>query len=238
MRLLQFNETRAEFAQRIAADENDREALLGKTVALLNVQPRTSRNINLANDLVTRLIDADGEDAYGQAARYLHARILMMHLDPPDPDQGMAVLSDLANTFPNSFWGQLALLKLAPLKLYRAADTESRAAILDELEVKGRALENLRIRRPFFVVLANVCLDFDEYPERALQYLLAADVDNLQRWQRRADAYIQIAELARASGDYPLALQYYTKFYEEFPRDNRHFMVGELIQDLSTEDAS
>lgn len=43
---------------------------------------------------------------------------------------------------------------------------------------------------------------------------------------------MQIGALSRALGRPDLARDYFNRFYTEFPRDYRHYMLGELLREL------
>jgi tetratricopeptide (TPR) repeat protein len=232
IRLLQFSDGHTYFENAFAQNQSDREALFGQAIALLNVQPRTEGNIQQAQALLESLIEKNAGDTYGLAARFFLARVELMHAEPADRPRAITRLLALADEAPQSVWGELALLKAAPFLLYGNMSEEKRREALHDLEKRGARLTREEIRRPLFLTLAQACFHYDLEPERALSYLMAADVDRVQRWQRRADAYVQIGNLARETGDLALARTYFQKFYDEFPRDSRHYMVGKILQEL------
>lgn len=235
MRMLQFVPVRETFARRVEQDPADREARWGQAVALLNVQPRTTGNILQAQRLLEQLIIENDTDFWGLGSRFMLARMDQAHFEPPNPAAGVERLLQLAADAPGTIWGELAVLKAAPAILYAPQSTEERQQRLDEIEAQAKELTIPMIRRPLYITLADAALDFEMSAERALHYLLAADVDELVRWQRRANAYLQIAGLARELGDRALARDYYERFYREFRRDHRNYMVGRILDELAAE---
>ena len=233
IRMLQFNPSHGVFTELVDRDPDDREALFGQAIALLNVQPRTEGNVDEARRILHTLKAEDGTDFFGAGARFFLARIEQAHLDPPDTSSAVRRLRDLADDLPDAIWGQLAMLKAAPALLYEPGiDADERARRFEELQTRAQDIILDWVRRPFHVIMAQASLDFDRTPEEALDHLLAADPENLIRWQMRADAYVQIGEIARELGRTELARAYYRKFHDEFPRDYRHYMVGRLLEEL------
>ena len=235
IRTLQFVPARNAFETHTADDPSDREARLGEAIALLNVQPRTAANIQRVQRILEGLVVEDGSDFWGLGARFMLARMEQVHFEPPTPTAGVDQFLQLVADAPGTLWGELALLKAAPAMLYASISMEERQQRMDEIEEMAQNLTMDLIRRSLFITLADVALDFEMPADRALHYLLTADVEGMVRWQRRANAYLQIAGLARELGDLPLAREYYGRFYEEFKRDHRTYMVGRILEELAAE---
>lgn len=214
------------------AGSGDRQARLGVAMTLLNTQPLTTGNIDRAASLLQALRKQDADDATGIEATFALARVEQLHRFTPNPAEALRLYSELAARHPEHPLGQMAIVKSAMLRLFAPATREQRLAILDAV---GRACPQMTdpdAHRDLHLTLAGAAMLLKLSDEKALEHLLEADRVGLARRKTAGDVYVRLGELARRLGRHDLARQYYTRFADEFPRDQRTHLVRELAAAL------
>ncbi len=216
-------------------DERERE--LGEAVTLLNVQPRTSGNIERARTLFKKLgADASSNDDTSIFARFFLARIDENYDDPPQPEAARKLYRELVEHHAGNPLAEAGAASLVLLDLYENIPTDERARRFDELEKLAPLLKTPSGRRDYQLNMGNAYVDFPEIAgaqAKALEHLQAADKEGISRWQSEALAWIAIGELARAENRNDLAAEYYGKFLAKYKRDNRHFTIQKALESLT-----
>lgn len=195
-----------------------REAQLGLAVTLVNVQPKTSANIERAAAILEVL---RGNDELGITATYYLARLEQVHRFTPDPGKALERYDQLYREHPGHPLAQMGVVKAALLRLYITR------LPFEEVEATGVKLSDPDAVRDFHLVLADAAGRLGLSDEQALKHLLAAEQAGLAKRKTAGDVWIRIGELARLSGKRDLAARYYGKFLEDFPNDQRAFLVRE-----------
>jgi tetratricopeptide (TPR) repeat protein len=201
----------------------NREAQFGLAVTLVNVQPKTSANIERA---ATVLEGLRGNDELGITATYYLARLEQAHRFTPDPEKALALYDQLYREQPVHPLAQMGVVKAALLRLYVTR------LPFEEVETTGANLSDPDAVRDFHLVLADAAGRLGLSDEQALNHLLAAEQAGLSKRKTVGDAWVRIGELARLTGKRDLATQYYGKFLKDFPNDQRAFLVRERLASL------
>ncbi len=210
---------------------DSRPARFARAMTLLNVPPKTQDNIAWAADLLADL--AQQPDDIGISAKYFLARIEQAHRYQPNVDRALALYEELIDRHLDHYFGQMALVKWAIVKLYDPRlDQAEREALFDRVEAMGAKLTRDDPRRSFAQVLADAMCRFEQPDARALKHLLVVDELGAMTRTSEADLYVRIGELARLSGQTELARRYYRRMLEQFPRDIRVFMVRQRLAGL------
>jgi tetratricopeptide (TPR) repeat protein len=212
-------------AARLLVDDAHRQFVargdrLGEAIALLNVQPKTSGNIERAAELLDRL---RGADEIGIAATYYLARLEQIHRFRPNPQRALALYAELFRQHPHHPLAQSGVVKAALMRLY-GGDAD-----FAEIEASGRQLTIPEAVRDFHLALADAAGRLNLPAEKQLEHLLVVERVGVAKRKTAADLYVRIAELARESGRAELARQFYGKFLAEFPNDQRVRLVKERL---------
>ena len=199
---------------------------------LLNVQPKTQANIQESIEIFDKLIAQNPDDDTGVSARYFLARVYHIHAFTPDLPKAEKLYRDLFDTHPETFYGQLALVKYSLLCMYSCADFENLPQRLAELEPLGAKLTNPPMIRDFNQVLGDAYQRFKISDEKAMEHLLVAESVGYQSYRARADITMVIAQLAERLGKRSLAIEQYEIFARTFARDDRAFTAEQRLDAL------
>jgi hypothetical protein len=205
-----------------------REALFGRGVALLDLQPVSAGQIAQARRIFAGLADGGGDDI-AAGARFLLGRIAQDHQDVPDAAEAGRQYRRLLSEHPDSVWAQTALTRLAMLEIYASGTglpPAERIARAEKLLSRARvpsAASDLHI------ALATGIFFYRLPAGGALPHLLAAARLGRLDWTTRTDTLVQVAELSRLAGDTRQAALYYRLFLKENPIDLRCYIVRERL---------
>jgi hypothetical protein len=203
---------------------------LGEALTLLNLQPKTSGNIDRAATLLEHLRAEDDADEAGISAAYHLARIAQWHCEPRRPADALAQYDVLAERFPGHRLGQLAVIKALVIRLYEpVAPEEARR----RLAAAGRLEPRLRdpaLRSEYHQVLAMAGARFGMDPVWRLPHLLAAEQLGVMRFNESKDFVLATAETARSCAEREIALKYYERFLAVAPRDERTAYVRQRYE--------
>ncbi len=202
-----------------------REARFDQAVSLLERQPATAEQVGGARRLLAALAEG-GDDDPGLGSRYFLGRIAQYYQDRPDLPEAARQFRLLVNSRPDSLWAQTALTRLAVLQIY-GLDPGIIPAV--RIAAAGRLLAratNPMAASEIHLVIEDAIFHFRLPPAQALPHLLAAGNIGLLDGPTRADVLVQIAEVSSLLGRTADARTYYGKLLAEFPRDERHYMVG------------
>lgn len=215
-----FKEARQAFLdQEQTSGAAERHRRLGLAVAELNVQPRTQAGILRVRRSLESLTAENPADHAGILARYLTARILEMHQQPPDPAAAARLYRELVENHPGHEIAEAAAAPLAQIELYLPLDPPSLRRKFRSLEALAPRLLTPAGKRDLHLALAYAALDILNDSPAALRHFLAADAAGITRPESEADAWLRTAELARALGRGDTAITYYEKFITKYPRN-------------------
>lgn len=226
------NEAHREFTRLLKRGADTREIRLGLALTLLSVQPVVPENLVRARAELAELAKSD--DECGLAARFFQARIAQSFQEEPDFGAAAEGYRRLVREHGETYWGQLALGKLAVLTLYALPNQNGAARIAAAEALLPAAKE--AAARDLHLMIADAVLYYGLPPEGALAHLLAA-AELSERVSlpdaMRADLYIQIGELSARGRNLPQARAYLAKMEELFPRDWRNWALRQIIDAIA-----
>ncbi len=212
-----------EIFREIAETHSDsaREASFSRAAVLLSVQPRTSRNVERAYSIFEDVASKEPNDALGLEARYFLARIHHVHAFNQDFVEAERRYRELIDQAWESYPGQLSVLKLTILRLFRVDRPEQRIHSINEFEPLGRHLSHPGLRFSFHMVLADTLQIHDLDDVRAFHHLRAAYALSSPTFRIREQLIARLSQLAIALGEKELAQIYLTEFLQSYPRSSR-----------------
>ncbi len=228
-----IEEAHAEFSRLASGGGDQRESRFGIAITLLNVQPKTRRNVERAYHILEQLRDEDSADHYGLSAQYFLARIDQIHRSPPDPDSAARHYLSLIERQSKHPLAQLAVIKLGILQLYNPS-AEDVSAVFSQTENRLDLLTDSIVIRDFHILLSEAYERHNLSKSKGLEHLMAAqEIDPAIRLLDNS-FIIRVADLARELGDYELSIRYYREFLNLFQRDVRRFQVARTLERLSS----
>ncbi len=230
---LQINDSHDIFKSIRPSDARTRRMVdLGLATTLLNVQPKTSGNIAEAEKLLQEIIQSNPSDETAVTGKYLLGRIAQIHMSPPDEALAIRRYSELIESHPNHPLAQSALVKRAMLNIFSMASPDSLQARYESALQDSTRVTEASARRDYMLLLAQAASSLKLSPEILLDHLLKAEAAGNFRDRSLADLYVRIGGVARDAGQNELAITYYDKFLNRFTRDNRRYLVKEMIEAL------
>lgn len=230
-----FNDAHGTFAAEAekSAATDRRTQRFGEAVALLNVQPRTSSNIDEADAILNEVRTAAPGDDLGIEARYLQGRIAQVHLAQPNLAKAETIFSELHQAHPTHPVGQRAQVKLAVIRLYAPLDASERRRRFDDITAGVSSLTDPGAKVQMHLLLGEVARRFNYGAEQELSHVLAADQTGVIKRSLQVQVLVRIGDLARLTGKNDLARTYYTRFLEEFPRTDRRSTIEGYLSALN-----
>ena len=223
---------------RVFVRTEGREARLGEAVTLLNLQPKTARNIDRAALLLDDVADADPGDELGISARYLRARIEEVHRPEAQPAEAARRYLELIRTGGTHPLAQQAAVRLSLLKLYPLAEAATPSERVAAAEALGVGLTDPTAIRDHALLVGQACLYYQRplgQAQRHLERALAAGVLNPSI---RADLLVTLGEVARELGDASRAERAYRAYLKENPRGDRTSAVKRRLAELPASPAA
>jgi len=205
--------------------DGSRDGRFDRAVSLLERQPATGEQVADARRLFAGLASGGDDDA-GLGARYFLGRIAQFYQDRADPAEAARQYRLLIAAKPGSLWAQTALTRLAILQIYELDPGVSPEARIGAAERLLAEAANPAAASELHLILEDALFYFRLSPALALPHLLAAERLGRLDGPTRADVLVQIAEVSSLLGRTADARTYYGKLLAEFPRDERHYMVG------------
>lgn len=174
---------------------------------------------------------ATGDDEVAAAASYLTGRIEQLHRAAPDCARAASLFEATAQRFPRSYWGQLALVKLAVLQLYvlPAQPAEDRVAAVRAALPRVTQPE---LRRDLHLLVGRAAVDFGQPLADALADLIAAEAAGGLSQAVRAELQLQIGVLSHRAGRPGPAADYLRRFIAGSPVDPRVFMARQELAQI------
>lgn len=205
-----------------------REDRLGLALSYLSYQPVTVERLASAREILTELAQ-DGDEP-GLAARYFLARMVQNYQEKPDYAEAARRYRALVEAFGNSYWGQLAIGKLAILELYvlPSVGPQKRIAEAEKLLALCQPVAS----RELHMVIGDAMLYYALPKEAALAHLVAAEkivADSALPDSVRAELMVQIINLSARTDHLPQAQAYAARFKENYPRDWRNYAIGQIL---------
>lgn len=192
-------------------------------------QPATDANMLAAEKVLVEL--AAGDDDVAAQAAYLRGRIYQLHLTTPDYPKAAELYRQLAERRPQSHWAQLAMVKLAVLKLYLLP--ESTAAGADRLAVAEAWLAKIqepKLQRDLHLQIGQAGIALQQPLERFLPHLVAADRIGGISGNAGEDLLVQIGVLSERQGLWTQAIEYFERYLREYPTNVRAFTVRKKLE--------
>jgi hypothetical protein len=154
---------------------------------------------------------------------------LQTHRIQPDLEKARSAFDAVNRQFPQSIYGQMALVKWAMLT---AGDSAHPVRDFDLMAVRGEALRDPDAVRDFHLFLADAAAHWGLPPETGLKHLRMALDSGTLRGPQLGTTLVRIGELSRELGRKEDALEAYGEFVRHFPRDERTFTIRQRMEDL------
>jgi tetratricopeptide (TPR) repeat protein len=215
-----------------AEGEEKRVVLYGRAITLINVQPKTSTNIDKAKALFNEVIAGSETDDLSVASLFALARIAQIYQLRPDDEEAILLYTDLIKRHPNHTLAQKAYAKRAVLRAYslkKEPDLENRFQLI----VKEAPLViEPTARRDYMSLLANLAINLEKPPGLILDFLIQVEATGMLSERGLGDLYVRLGEFARAAGKKDIAIHYYNVFLNTSIRDMRRLIVRERLEEL------
>lgn len=232
-----YNAAAERFAALHKASPADTRIAVAYASSLLVKQPRTDANIEASRALLLKTREtAPAANENSILALYLLARIELDHLDPAQPDSARARLEQLRRDHPSHPLADHAAVDLAYLAAYPPAGPDTTA--IPAIETLLASIKAPDAARDLHQLLGSLQLRQLNKPAAALPHFIAARTIGFEQPLRNAESDITIANLARETGDVPLARRHYTAFITAAPRDVRTSTVRRILASLDSTPAS
>lgn len=218
---------------RVFARTEGREARLGEAVTLLNLQPRTARNIERAALLLDEIIGADAGDELGISSRYLRARLEEVHRSEVRPGEAARHYLELTQTGGSHPLAQQAAVRLSLLQLYPLDETDTPPERVAAAEALGAGLTDLAAIRDHALLVGQACLYYQLPLGQARRHLERALAAGILNPSIRADLLVTLGEIGRELGDTPSAERAYRAYLRENPQGDRTSAVKRRLAELS-----
>jgi hypothetical protein len=202
-------------------------ARLKAATAALQTPALTERDSQRTKQELAALIAAEPGSEAGLAARYLLGRLRQLEDGISEPPEFIALIS----IQPQHPLAQLAAVKLLLRRLY-AEGIAAPAERLRAAEVLGKSLTLPALRGDFHLAMGDAYIFYGDQRAPALRHLRAAEGLGIPSAATRANVLVQIGELARLTGDRETAVQSYTVFLADYPRDLRQQIVRDHLAAL------
>lgn len=163
----------------------------------------------------------------GISAAYLLGRLRQFNGEAEEPPEFLALI----RRHPQHPLAQLARVKLIMRRLY-AVDATPPAARLKAAEALGQELTLPVLQSDFHLVMGDAYVFFGDQRALALAHFVAAERLGISGSATRGTVLVQIGELARLTGDKPLAARSYRAFLDNYPRDIRRTIVGDRLAEV------
>lgn len=216
----------------VFARTEGREARLGEAVTLLNLQPKTARNIERAALLLDEVARADPADELGISARYLRARLEEVHRPEPRPTEAARWYLELIRSGGAHPLAQQATVRLTLLQLYPLDETNTPSERVAEAEALGAGLSDPAAIRDHAMLVGQACLYYQLPLAQARRHLERALAAGILSSTIRADLLVTLAEVARELGDKARAEQAYRAYLRENPQGDRASAVKRRLAEL------
>ncbi len=210
----------------LAADKKRLRAMIDR----LEDQPLTeAARLRIMHDLAELARVTSDADA-GIGAAYLLGRLRQLNDGVDEPPEFQALIAG----HPGHPLAQLARVKLILRRLY-ALEGPPPAERLAAAEEVGCEITLPVLRSDFHLAMGDAYLFFGDQRAAALAHFVMAEQLGISSSGTRGTVLVQIGELARLTGDGPLAARSYRAFLADFPRDIRQQIVRDRLMTVGEE---
>lgn len=226
-----FNDSHAAFSK--LPDQSDPEVQLGLAATLLNLQPRTPKNLESAARILERLVESTPKESETWLlARFLQARMAENYLTPPEPKKAMEIYREIVDRKPGVSLLEISASRLVLLKGFGTGSAPENLAALLELEPLSSQLSTREGLREFHLSMGFALLENDGDRTRILDHLIKADDIGFRRKENSIHNWLVIARLSEDANLPDQAARYYQKFLDRFPNDPKSFGINHRLQKL------
>jgi hypothetical protein len=205
---------------------------VARALVLLNAPPRTAAKLTEAEALL-RAGYSEGDERVAPVAGYYLARMRRGTMEE------VTLMAEVRSRWPTHPLAEMGVVKAGMSRVFAAEDAPAREKVLVELEGEVAGLTDRVARRELHALIGHATLVTGGDARRALRHLLAAVEAGVPESSMRFRGYIiRIAELARELGETALAREYYERFQELFPRDDRQQVVRERLAELAAKETA
>jgi tetratricopeptide (TPR) repeat protein len=208
------------------------ESAYGLALSLLNLQPKTNRNIERAQELLRGLAARGKTDDIVINARYFLARIDQVHLAQVDPEAAIEAYRRLLEDFPDQPLAEKAVPKLASILLIRDLPNDEWEVHFDEVSALLDQLTISSNRAATQLVLIEALLRIKTDHIRALPILVdLLDSNPELRADLRRDFVVQAIDSARALGEDRIAADFAARFLKDYAYDPRAGTIQTYLEE-------
>lgn len=221
----------------LKAEAQNNERLRDYVLALskMHAEPRDEAKIREAEKEFQALVEADGTDEIALASTFYGALIRQDFREQPDWENARRTFRKLYDSFPKSFFGQMALLKWVVIELNYDLERPifSRIAMV---EGYGDRFLIKDIQRSYYKTMGNAYQNSELSDFKAFEYLKKAYEIGFTISRTQSDLILSLAKLAEKVNERRYALERYHEFIEKYPGDIRLAEATEAIEKLEAED--
>jgi tetratricopeptide (TPR) repeat protein len=237
---LLFDDAQQKFTAAELAGATGPDLQLGQAVSWLMRQPKTSGNVEQA---LLGLRQVQAEEPAGSrwqlAARYLEGRVWQFHHSQPDEARAAQIYAELWQAYPETYWGQVAFLKLAIIRLYAPGEgRERKRQVLEELAVEVERVGEVAVRSTVHRALSEAYARLLGDLAGQMRHGWVALKLGVAKENARARLLVQVGQAAQALGEAEVAREAYQRFLADFPRDERAWLVARRLAALPREAGS
>lgn len=208
---------------------DNRERELARATTMLDAQPVDDAQLRTAEGIFVEL--AKGDDEIAQVASYLRARLRHVHGPRLDLEEAARLYREVAERWPQSHWGQLALVKVGLLALYAAPEPKG---VRERIANVTKLLERIQeppLRRDLQFQIGRAGTFFELPPAEVLPYLEAADEIGGLGALTQQDLTAELGELSFRAGRWTKAKKYFERYLAQYP-DARKYTVEQRLKQI------
>jgi hypothetical protein len=207
-------------------------AQLATALALLGNPNRQTTEVERAGDILRALAAGSGNGETAFAAAYWEARRLQWYAASPDVLGAIERYRQLYAAHPESYYGQLALLKSIVPRLYLTSDQASIRREANEIALLLPSLTFPEIRRNAHLSLGDVLDRLNADPQLCFEQYRLAAAENFTSGPAGADVLARLVTQARDTGHFEEAIITAKRFSQEHAFDRRAFELSEIARSL------
>jgi len=205
------------------------EGQLALATGWLGIYPQTPQNVERAKIMLKDLVAVDERSNFQAAALYMLGRISHI-FEENQEEEAERYYHQLREEYPENQLADSAAVKLTLITLGRLSsgspNTEERS-IIDALPVP----RNRYAQGDFYYVLAEYYMERGDL-SAALEQLMAVRELNALKGRTQAALLVQIGRVASLLKRPKIAIEAYESFQQNFPNDDRKYMVSEELKVL------
>ncbi len=228
-----FNDSHKTFSE--LPDRKNPEVRLGLAATLLNLQPRTPKNLENAAAIIEELARTEPADSQvALLARFLEARMAENYVTPPQPRKAMDLYREIVSRKTGLSLLEISASRLVILTAFASESEPENLAALQALEPLSGDLSTPEGLREFHLSMAFALLENDGEKTRILEHFKKADQIGFLRKENSIHTWLVMARLSQEVGQLDQAASYYRKFLEHFPNDPKAFGIKQRLDSLKS----